>query len=632
MASFTNCTTKIFSFLSYLLLVESVQSTTDFVYNGFFRANLSFYGASFMRSNGILAITNDSSKLFGHVFFPTPFRFKNLAARNNISDVVTFSTNFVFSIHPKYPGLGGHGLTFLLTSALNLKDCLPNQYLGLPNITSKSQSATRILAVEFDTPTAFYNANDGNDETNTTLILKSGDPFQAWIEYDNLQEMLRVLISPLGMGRPAWSLLTFPVDLAQVLDEYMYIGFSASTDLLSAAHNVHGWSFKIGERAAELDPKKLPMFPTDSKKVVQREGFIVGIVLVSITLFILVVFAAVHVLRRIRVDEILKDWEGEYGARRFRYSELYSATRGFREKNLVGSRGFGRVYKGVIRSTGLEVAVKRISNNSRQGMKEFAAEITSMGRPRHRNLVQLHGWCRRQDDLLLVYDYIPNGSLDKLLFDNDAQKKRLRWEHRYKILTDVAQALLYLHEECEQMVVHRDVKPSNILIDVDLSAKLGDFGLARAYDHGNNPATTNIVGTLGYMAPELTRTGKATTSTDVFSYGILLLEVVCGRRPIEPRRPAVELVLVDWVKEQHCRGDITRAVDPTLDDYDADEVALVLSLGLLCSHPHPGRRPSMRRVVQYLMRDANLPTLPTDIHTERPEEILEYSDSYPDVF
>lgn len=287
-----------------------------------------------MRSNGILAITNDSSKLFGHVFFPTPFRFKNLAARNNISDVVTFSTNFVFSIHPKYPGLGGHGLTFLLTSALNLKDCLPNQYLGLPNITSKSQSATRILAVEFDTvqnlefqdindnhvgidisslisnisqPAAFYNANDGNDDTNTTLILKSGDPFQAWIEYDNLQEMLRVSISPLGMGRPARSLLSFPVDLAQVLDEYMYIGFSASTGLLSAAHNIHGWSFKIGGRAAELDPKKLPMFPTDSKKVVQREGFIVGIVLASITLFILVVFAAVHVLRRIREDEILED-------------------------------------------------------------------------------------------------------------------------------------------------------------------------------------------------------------------------------------------------------------------------------------------------------------------------------------
>ena len=157
----------------------------------------------------------------------------------------------------------------------------------------------------------------------------------------------------------------------------------------------------------------------------------------------------------------------------------------------------------------------------------------------------------------------------------------------------------------------------------------GDFGLAKEYDHGNNPATTNIIGTLGYMAPELTRTRKATTSTDVFSYGILLLEVVCGRRPIEPRRPTVELVLVDWVKEQHFQGDITRAINPTLDDYDADEVALVLSLGLLCSHP--SGRPSMRRVVQYLMRDANLPTLPTDIHTERPEEIMEYSDSYPDV-
>ena len=141
-------------------------------------------------------------------------------------------------------------------------------------------------------------------------------------------------------------------------------------------------------------------------------------------------------------------------------------------------------------------------------MKEFVAEITSMGRLRHRNLVQLHRWCRRQDELILVYDYIPNGSLDKILFDENQKKTILTWEKRYNILIGVSQALLYLHEECDQRVVHRDVKPSNVLIDAELNAKLGDFGLARIYKHGNNPETTHIVGTLGYLAPEITRIGR----------------------------------------------------------------------------------------------------------------------------
>ncbi|XP_030941610.1 L-type lectin-domain containing receptor kinase IV.2-like [Quercus lobata] len=234
---------------------------------------------------------------------------------------------------------------------------------------------------------------------------------------------------------------------------------------------------------------------------------------------------AFHVLHKIRnVNEILEEWEIKYGAHRFRYSELFFATRGFAERNLIGSGGFGKVYRGMIPSTGLEVAIKRVAQDSSQGMKEFVAEITSMGRLRHRNLVQLYGWCQRQDELLLVYDYVPCGSLDKLLFENDRQKKKiLTWEKRYKILNGVAQALLYLHEECDQKVVHRDVKPSNVLIDANLYARLGDFGLARIYEHGNNSQTTHIVGTLGYMAPELTRTGKATTSTDVYGYGILML-------------------------------------------------------------------------------------------------------------
>ncbi|KAK9230980.1 hypothetical protein WN943_021211 [Citrus x changshan-huyou] len=163
-----------------------------------------------------------------------------------------------------------------------------------------------------------------------------------------------------------------------------------------------------------------------SKQVVHKKGFAVGITLASVILVIFVIIAAILVLRRIKNgDDILEDWEVEYGARRFRYSELYSATKGFREKNLVGSGGFGKVYRGVSPSTGLEVAIKRVAHNSRQGMKEFVAEITSMGRLRHRNLAQLHGCCRKQDELLLVYDYVPNEKGEFSEDDSDPSSCRM---------------------------------------------------------------------------------------------------------------------------------------------------------------------------------------------------------------
>ncbi|WRX13437.1 Protein kinase domain - like 10 [Theobroma cacao] len=512
------------------------------------------------------------------------------------------------------------------------KTSLANQYLGLSNDTSNGQ----ILAVEFDVvqnlelqdindnhvgidisspisnisePAAYYSADasDINDNRNNSIILKSGKPIQAWIDYDS-KEML--------------------INMSTI-----YVGFSGSTGILTALHYVHGWSFSIGGRPQDLDPRKLPFLKTRSREVVHRKGFAVGITLASITLVFLVIIGAIPIVRKLEMG--MRIWRiGKVNMELGDSSILSSFLQQgdwFGERNLVGSGGFGRVYRGAIHCTRLEVAIKRVSSGSCRGMKEFVAQITSMGRLRHRNLVQLHGWCRKEDELLLVYDYVPNGSLDKLLYqDGPLKGKKLTWDQRYKILTGVAQALLYLHEECDQRVVHRDVKPSNVLIDEDLNAKLGEFGLARTYEHDIKPQTTHIVGTLGYLAPELTRTGKATTSTDVYGYGTLMLEVASRRRPIEPQNNAKELLLVDWVRELHSQGEITKAIDPTLDNYHSGEAELVLTLGLLCCHPHPDYRPTMRRVVQFLLGDAILPPLPRDIHLEVPMAIPEYSDSFPD--
>ncbi|XP_077237156.1 L-type lectin-domain containing receptor kinase SIT2-like [Tasmannia lanceolata] len=241
-------------------------------------------------------------------------------------------------------------------------------------------------------------------------------------------------------------------------------------------------------------------------------------------------------------------------------------------------------------------------------MREFVAEIISIGRLRHRNLVQLLGYCRRKGELLLVYDYMPNGSLDKLLFDQPILV--LTWNQIFRIIKGVAYGLYYLHEEWEQIVIHRDIKASNVLLDHEFSGRLGDFGLSRLYDYGTDPQTTHLVRTLGYMAPELSRTGKATTSTDVFSFGVFILEVACGRRPINLQASAEGVVLIGWVSECWRRGRISETSDPNLGtDYLVHEMDLVLKLGLLCSHPVPCNRPSMRQVMQFLGGDAPLPDL-----------------------
>ncbi|PQP91620.1 L-type lectin-domain containing receptor kinase IV.1 [Prunus yedoensis var. nudiflora] len=320
----------------------------------------------------------------------------------------------------------------------------------------------------------------------------------------------------------------------------MYVGFSSSTGSVRTSHYVLGWSFKMNGQAQEIVTSKLPKLP--------RIGVVSGLIY--------------FIRRKRKFAELLEDWELEYGPQRFKYKDLYIATKGFKEKELLGTGGFGKVYRGILPSSKIEIAVKRVSHESRQGMKEFVAEIVSIGRLRHRNLVPLLGYCRRKGELLLVYDYMPNGSLDKYLYDRPTVT--LNWSQRFRVIRGVASGLFYLHEEWEQVVIHRDVKASNVLLDSELNARLGDFGLARLYDHGTDPQTTHIVGTLGYLAPEHTRTGRATTSTD------------------------------------------DQNLSP---EFVAEEVELVLKLGLLCSHSEPTARPSMRQVVQYLEGDIALPEL-----------------------
>ncbi len=582
--------------------------------------NITLSGNAEIQKTGILKLTNETSRLMGHAFYNSPFQFKN----STNGKAFSFSTSFAFAIVPEYPKLGGHGLAFTVASSKDLK-ALPSQYLGLLNASDLGNFTNHLLAVEFDTVQDFEfgDINDNHvgidinsltsnasaiagyfadDSTKKDLILKSGRAIQAWIDYDSVEKIINVTISPFS-SKPRIPILSFPLDLSPILEEFMYVGFSASTGLLASSHYMLGWSFKINGQARALGLSSLPSLPGLKKH--QHTALTVGVSASAILLALLAIAVAIYLFRKIKNADIIEDWELELGPHRYSYQELKKATKGFGEKELLGSGGFGLVYKGTLPKSKTQVAVKRISHKSQQGLREFVAEIASIGRLRHRNLVQLLGWCRRQGDLLLVYDFMANGSLDNSLFDEP--KTILSWEQRFTIIKGVASGLLYLHEGYEQVVIHRDVKASNVLLDSELNGRLGDFGLARLCEHGSNPGTTRVVGTLGYLAPELPRTGKATTCSDVFAFGALLLEVACGRRPIEPEAMPEELVLVDWVWDRFIEGRVLDVVDPRLNgEYNEEEVVMVLKLGIMCSNNAPMARPSMRQIVRYLEGEADI--------------------------
>ncbi|GAA0147390.1 hypothetical protein LIER_07101 [Lithospermum erythrorhizon] len=618
--------------LLYLSNIILCCLSFDFVYNGFNSSNLLLDGSTIVKPSGALKLTNDSNHVTGHAFFPTPIRLKNSSQSSSTSSVSSFSTTFVFLIVPSTHKSGGYGLAFTLSPSTNFQGAQGDHYLGILNETSDGNPSNHLFVVEFDTVNGYNEDSDtdGNhigvninsmnsiatepasyyvNGTNVKeeVDLQGRKPIQAWIDYDGLKKIVNVTISPLSEQKPVRPLISQLIDLSSVVKENMYVGFSAATGEKASSHYILGWSFRLNGVSDRLDPPKLPIPPAErmSSSVSHLTKALVSTI--SVMFFILVGGSVAHFLyRRVRHFEVLEDWELD-SPHRFRYKDLHTATKGFKSTELIGAGGFGEVYKGVLPDTGVEVAVKKISNNSLQGLREFAAEIECLGRLRHKHLVNLQGWCKYKHDLLLVYDYIPNGSLDSLLYGLKDDVV-LTWDQRFNIIKGVAAGLLYLHEEWEQVVIHRDVKSSNVLIDRDMNARLGDFGLARLHDHGKLSHTTHVVGTVGYIAPELTRVGKASSSSDVYAYGILLLEVACGKPPISYHSEHGQVILMDWVIECLQLGQILDAVDPKLSSqYVVEEMELVLGLGLLCSHPRQEARPTMRHVLRYLNGDEAMP-------------------------
>ncbi|CAM0951030.1 unnamed protein product [Alopecurus aequalis] len=535
----------------------------------------------------------------------------------------SFTTNFTFVVKPVNSNSpGGDGMGFFVEAYPSSmpKDATGGFLALFNNHDNPANTFPPTLGVEFDAVHNWWDPNNTNNHLGINvndIRSKEYTPLPdgsfngimwASIKYDSKETMLLVtlrLIDPPGASTYD---VSAKIDLRSEvgLPQNVSVGFSAAIGDLAEQHQILSWSF---ESTITDDPKNI--------------GLIAG--LVSAGLFVLLCIAGwlgyrqylkrngIHTKADSDAEIPLdRDMDKEFagnGPRKFSYSELSRATQGFSDTEKLGRGGFGAVYRGLLPDQGLHVAIKRVSKTSSQGRREYIAEVTIIGRLRHRNLVQLVGWCHQADELLLVYELMENGSLDAHLY---GPKKMLTWPARYKIILGMGSALMYLHQEWEQCVVHRDIKPSNVMLDSSFNAKLGDFGLARLVDHGRAGHTTNLAGTWGYMDPECAVTSRASAETDVYSFGVVLLEVACGRRPVvQELEDESKVVLVQWVRDLYGRGTLLEAADARLDgDFDVKQMERVLIVGLWCVHPDYAFRPPIRQAMSVLQFEAPLPELP----------------------
>ncbi|EEF45916.1 somatic embryogenesis receptor kinase, putative [Ricinus communis] len=297
----------------------------------------------------------------------------------------------------------------------------------------------------------------------------------------------------------------------------------------------------------------------------------------------------------------------------FTYNELAVATNSFSEANLIGEGGFGYVHKGFLQ-TGLAVAVKQLKEGSMQGEREFEAEVEIISRIHHKHLVSLIGYCIAGNGRLLVYEFVPNNTLEYHLHRNG--QNVLEWATRLKIAIGSAKGLAYIHEDCNPTIIHRDIKAANILLDQDFEAKVSDFGLAKSFPvrTGITHISTRVVGTFGYLAPEYVTSGKLTEKSDVYSYGVILLELITGYPPISDDDPVLKEGLVEWARPLLTQAlensDFGALVDPQLEEkYNTNEMARMLACAAACVRRSSRLRPRMSQIVRALEGDISIKDL-----------------------
>ncbi|KAF7849904.1 hypothetical protein BT93_L0138 [Corymbia citriodora subsp. variegata] len=621
----------------------------DFSFHAFNDSIIQRQGNATYDSHGFIKITEanrdeDPNHSVGWATYREPLHLWDKATGN----VADFTTQFTFVINSQNSLTFADGLTFFLVpEGSQLPANSAGQQLALvdPNCHS-SNSSTSFVAIEFDTfhnnysnvvdPICSQVAHVGIDLNNLTSTIyscidwfydkiKSGGRMKTTIAYNSSTQNLSVLVIDAdAIGTSInYSTIYDRVNLTKYLPEWVSFGFSATTGKCFEMHTIETWEFRSTMQVAEKDipiPPNGPYSVTPARDDAKRSKLWLWFILGSGSFILLILILAFiwfrHRSKSKRADLSGKDddlaldeeFEQVLGPKKFTYKDLVAATDNFAMERLLGEGGFGRVYEGYLTSVNANVAIKKINPGSRQGIKEYATEVKTISRLRHRNLVQLIGCCHEKKELLLVYEFMSNGSLDSHIFKG---RTFLSWEKRYKIAQGIALALLYLHEEWEQCVIHRDIKSSNIMLDSDFNAKLGDFGLARLVDHAEELQTTVLAGTKGYWAPEYVYNGRASKESDVYSFGVVLLEIACGRKALESRAKKSQFQLVDWVWQLYGTGRLLDAADSKLGIFfNENQLECLMIVGLWCAHPNHIARPSIREALNVLNFNALLPILP----------------------
>ncbi|KAJ4962150.1 hypothetical protein NE237_022089 [Protea cynaroides] len=623
-----------------LLLFPATFSATDpknYVFNSFSPAD---YDSVFdvmgdaSISKGALQITPDTlndafSRLnkSGRVMLPKPFKLwdvsssssKNNSSTNSSTDldiVASFNSTFLINIYRPPNESAGEGFAFIIAPDLNIPSASFGQWLGLTNATLDGNPSNKIVAIELDTVKQDFDPDDNHMGMDINSVISNKTVslsnfgieiapeiprnYSVWVQYDGKAKLMEVYMADADAKKPSTPILSEKINLKDYVSQYSYIGFSASTGVNAQLNCVLNWSLSV---------ETLP-----EKKNRTWVKIVIGVGVAGLALLVGIGLGLVRYFSKRKVsnepDTLGKKLKSLPGTpKEFSFKDLKKATNNFDQKMKLGQGGFGVVYKGVLPHDKTEVAVKKFSRENLQGIDDFLSELTIINRLRHRHLVRLVGWCNKKNMLLLVYEYMPNGSLDKHLFGG--AEETLNWEHRCKIIAGVASALHYLHDEYDERVVHRDLKASNIMLDTYFNARLGDFGLARAIDNEKTSyaEVNGVPGTPGYLAPECFYTFKATTESDVFGFGAVVLEVLCGQRPWTKIEEFP--FLVDWVWSLYRDGRLFEAIDERLqDDYDAEQAKRLLLLGLACSHPTATERPKTPTIVQIISGSVPPPDVP----------------------
>ncbi|XP_039169934.1 putative cysteine-rich receptor-like protein kinase 35 [Eucalyptus grandis] len=343
-------------------------------------------------------------------------------------------------------------------------------------------------------------------------------------------------------------------------------------------------------------------------------------IIASVTIFVMLLLIGSRYLWRGRAEKKHEAVQEErdvseitsFKSLQFDWDNLRAATNDFSQENKLGEGGFGEVYEGRL-PNGQEIAVKRLSQSSRQGVQEFMNEILLVAKLQHRNLVRLLGFCLEEEEKLLVYEFVPNKSLNYFLFDSE-KSKQLDWPRRYRIILGIARGMLYLHEDSRLRVIHRDLKASNVLLDNDMNPKISDFGMARIFGVDQTKASTGrIVGTYGYMSPEYAMHGRFSQKSDVYSFGVLLLEIICGKRNdyFYQSDGGEDLASYAW---KHWRDNMPLEIlDAALgESYSRSQGLRCIQISLLCVQEDPVNRPTMANIVLALSSETLTLSLPRE--------------------